>query len=272
MPATSRMTSRTNLTCWPSVYAHAHCAKCMAYMRVSASALRCKVEPMLHKIDCCNTGAAAAAALPCPACGCHARASFDAEASCFCCCAAVHALPLLPSSAAAPLLAVLRCACTDKAMHGRSEKHEPIRLHGTHPLAGSRAGLERPLSHHMPLVQTDGDARLRHLSWQLEREGVQAGREHVGRLQRFRNPHFPSLSRQAPVAIAEATMAMDEAAVDYFGTTFSVEDEDHTLANSLRFFLNKKCVRAWALMPACTRGLDCWEIAVWHESVLVMCH
>eukprot|EP00798_Chlamydomonas_sp_ICE-L_P015976 gene15976-22106_t len=26
---------------------------------------------------------------------------------------------------------------------------------------------------------------------------------------------------------------------DYFGTTFSVEDEDHTLANSLRFFLNK---------------------------------
>lgn len=63
-------------------------------------------------------------------------------------------------------------------------------------------------------------------------------------------------------------MAMDEAAVDYFGTTFSVEDEDHTLANSLRFFLNKKCVRAWTLMPACTQVLDCWEIAVWHERCL----
>mmetsp|Transcript_1281 Transcript_1281/g.3464 ORF Transcript_1281/g.3464 Transcript_1281/m.3464 type:complete len:103 (-) Transcript_1281:159-467(-) len=36
-------------------------------------------------------------------------------------------------------------------------------------------------------------------------------------------------------------MAADESAdaVDYFGTTFSIEDEDHTLANSLRFFLNK---------------------------------
>lgn len=31
-----------------------------------------------------------------------------------------------------------------------------------------------------------------------------------------------------------------EAPTDYFGTTFQVEDEDHTLANSLRFFLNKK--------------------------------
>lgn len=27
----------------------------------------------------------------------------------------------------------------------------------------------------------------------------------------------------------------------YSGTTFSVVEEDHTLANSLRFFLNKKC-------------------------------
>jgi DNA-directed RNA polymerase subunit L len=26
----------------------------------------------------------------------------------------------------------------------------------------------------------------------------------------------------------------------YSGTTFAVEKEDHTLANSLRFFLNKK--------------------------------
>lgn len=30
---------------------------------------------------------------------------------------------------------------------------------------------------------------------------------------------------------------------DYFSTTFSIEDEDHTLANSLRFFLNKKWVQ-----------------------------
>lgn len=30
-----------------------------------------------------------------------------------------------------------------------------------------------------------------------------------------------------------------EEAPDYFSTTFSIEDEDHTLANSLRFFLNK---------------------------------
>ncbi len=27
---------------------------------------------------------------------------------------------------------------------------------------------------------------------------------------------------------------------DQNGTTFSIEDEDHTLANALRFFLNKK--------------------------------
>ncbi len=26
------------------------------------------------------------------------------------------------------------------------------------------------------------------------------------------------------------------------GTTYSIEDEDHTLANALRFFLNKKYV------------------------------
>jgi DNA-directed RNA polymerase subunit L len=26
----------------------------------------------------------------------------------------------------------------------------------------------------------------------------------------------------------------------YTGTTFAIEEEDHTLANSLRFFLNKK--------------------------------
>ncbi|KAG1666585.1 hypothetical protein FOA52_000552 [Chlamydomonas sp. UWO 241] len=34
-------------------------------------------------------------------------------------------------------------------------------------------------------------------------------------------------------------MAGTEAEVDYFGTTFAIEDEDHTLANTLRFFLNK---------------------------------
>ena len=33
---------------------------------------------------------------------------------------------------------------------------------------------------------------------------------------------------------------MDNNTPDYFGTTFAIEDEDHTLANSLRFFLNKK--------------------------------
>jgi hypothetical protein len=27
----------------------------------------------------------------------------------------------------------------------------------------------------------------------------------------------------------------------YKGTTFAIENEDHTLANSLRFFLNKRC-------------------------------
>jgi DNA-directed RNA polymerase I and III subunit RPAC2 len=32
----------------------------------------------------------------------------------------------------------------------------------------------------------------------------------------------------------------EEQGPDFFGTTFSIEDEDHTLANSLRFFLNKK--------------------------------
>ncbi|MEW5298879.1 MAG: hypothetical protein WDW38_000389 [Sanguina aurantia] len=26
---------------------------------------------------------------------------------------------------------------------------------------------------------------------------------------------------------------------DYYGVTFAIEDEDHTLANTLRFFLNK---------------------------------
>ena len=35
-------------------------------------------------------------------------------------------------------------------------------------------------------------------------------------------------------------MQDDSSSVDYFGTTFSIEDEDHTLANALRFFLNKK--------------------------------
>jgi len=28
----------------------------------------------------------------------------------------------------------------------------------------------------------------------------------------------------------------------YTGTTFAIQEEDHTLANTLRFFLNKKCV------------------------------
>mmetsp|Transcript_37069 Transcript_37069/g.93500 ORF Transcript_37069/g.93500 Transcript_37069/m.93500 type:complete len:98 (-) Transcript_37069:361-654(-) len=32
-------------------------------------------------------------------------------------------------------------------------------------------------------------------------------------------------------------MTTDE--TDFFGATFAIEDEDHTLANSLRFFLNK---------------------------------
>jgi DNA-directed RNA polymerase subunit L len=31
-----------------------------------------------------------------------------------------------------------------------------------------------------------------------------------------------------------------EDAEQYAGTTFAVDNEDHTLANSLRFFLNKK--------------------------------
>ncbi|KAJ9523529.1 hypothetical protein QJQ45_007194 [Haematococcus lacustris] len=34
-------------------------------------------------------------------------------------------------------------------------------------------------------------------------------------------------------------MAQD-ASPDFFGATFAIEDEDHTLANTLRFFLNKK--------------------------------
>ncbi|KAJ9523974.1 hypothetical protein QJQ45_022375 [Haematococcus lacustris] len=33
-------------------------------------------------------------------------------------------------------------------------------------------------------------------------------------------------------------MAQD-ASPDFFGATFAIEDEDHTLANTLRFFLNK---------------------------------
>ncbi|GLC37687.1 hypothetical protein PLESTB_000802100 [Pleodorina starrii] len=32
---------------------------------------------------------------------------------------------------------------------------------------------------------------------------------------------------------------MDSEATDFFAATFSIEEEDHTLANSLRFFLNK---------------------------------
>ena len=47
------------------------------------------------------------------------------------------------------------------------------------------------------------------------------------------------MSSDAAAAEAEAeggASAMDS----YFGTTFVIEDEDHTLANSLRFFLNKK--------------------------------
>ncbi|KAG2491719.1 hypothetical protein HYH03_009882 [Edaphochlamys debaryana] len=32
---------------------------------------------------------------------------------------------------------------------------------------------------------------------------------------------------------------MDAEATDFFAATFSIEEEDHTLANSLRFFLNK---------------------------------
>lgn len=35
---------------------------------------------------------------------------------------------------------------------------------------------------------------------------------------------------------------MEGEATDFFAATFSIEEEDHTLANSLRFFLNKKCV------------------------------
>eukprot|EP00198_Chlamydomonas_reinhardtii_P013831 XP_001703168.1 RNA polymerase subunit [Chlamydomonas reinhardtii] len=32
---------------------------------------------------------------------------------------------------------------------------------------------------------------------------------------------------------------MEGEATDFFAATFSIEEEDHTLANSLRFFLNK---------------------------------
>ncbi|GIL65114.1 hypothetical protein Vafri_18931 [Volvox africanus] len=32
---------------------------------------------------------------------------------------------------------------------------------------------------------------------------------------------------------------MDTEATDFFAATFSIEEEDHTLANALRFFLNK---------------------------------
>lgn len=32
---------------------------------------------------------------------------------------------------------------------------------------------------------------------------------------------------------------MADEAADFFAATFSIEEEDHTLANSLRFFLNK---------------------------------
>lgn len=34
--------------------------------------------------------------------------------------------------------------------------------------------------------------------------------------------------------------APGSSAETYTGTTFAIEDEDHTLANALRFFLNKK--------------------------------
>lgn len=33
---------------------------------------------------------------------------------------------------------------------------------------------------------------------------------------------------------------MDDASNSDFGITFALEDEDHTLANALRFMLNKK--------------------------------
>ncbi len=33
---------------------------------------------------------------------------------------------------------------------------------------------------------------------------------------------------------------MEGEATDFFAATFSIEEEDHTLANALRFFLNKK--------------------------------
>lgn len=36
---------------------------------------------------------------------------------------------------------------------------------------------------------------------------------------------------------------MADEAADFFAATFSIEEEDHTLANSLRFFLNKKWVK-----------------------------
>ncbi len=39
------------------------------------------------------------------------------------------------------------------------------------------------------------------------------------------------------------------------GATFAVEDEDHTLANALRFMLNKKCAAAQCLHPVAFRQL-----------------
>lgn len=44
---------------------------------------------------------------------------------------------------------------------------------------------------------------------------------------------------QRVLLITQGDMAHEENP-DYFSTTFSIEDEDHTLANALRFFLNKK--------------------------------
>lgn len=40
-----------------------------------------------------------------------------------------------------------------------------------------------------------------------------------------------------PAAAAAAAASTSET---YTGTTFAIEEEDHTLANTLRFFLNKK--------------------------------
>lgn len=42
-----------------------------------------------------------------------------------------------------------------------------------------------------------------------------------------------------------------EGQVEELGATFALENEDHTLANALRYFLNKKCDQTSARTSAC---------------------